>query len=189
MTHIPLTDPDCPQSVRDQINGTPMLGKQTVQDRKTFTVPDGFEAVRDEEGRATGEVRPTQPTTQAIQQAQDLIEANIVMGEIDDDTAVINTAGLISEVADLFALSVSASEREALEARVMNIDWFSDQHRLSLDHYSPTYGDDDDQSVEWRVTQESGSINDREFDVIGRGPTVADAIAAARAALNGAKRP
>jgi hypothetical protein len=29
-----------------------------TQDRKTFSVPDGFEAVRDAEGRATGAVRP-----------------------------------------------------------------------------------------------------------------------------------
>jgi Lar family restriction alleviation protein len=34
------------------------LDKGPALDRKTFTVPDGFEAVRDAEGRATGEVRP-----------------------------------------------------------------------------------------------------------------------------------
>lgn len=64
-----------------------------------------------------------------------------------------------------------------------NMRWFSGQRRLSLDFYSPMYGDDDDQSEEWRVTQESGPINDREWDVIGRGQTVFEAVASARAAL------
>lgn len=63
------------------------------------------------------------------------------------------------------------------------LSWFSGQRRLSIDHYSPVYGDDDDQSVEWRVTRESGSINDREFDVIGRGETAIEAMIAARATL------
>lgn len=61
--------------------------------------------------------------------------------------------------------------------------WLSAQHRLSLEYYSPVYGADDDQSREWRVTRESGSINDREFDIVGRGVTAAAAIADARAAL------
>ena len=65
----------------------------------------------------------------------------------------------------------------------MLLDWFSGQPRLSLAHYSPTYGDDDDQSSEWRVTEESGSINDREFTVVGRGETALDAIRAALAKL------
>ena len=64
-----------------------------------------------------------------------------------------------------------------------DLAWFSDQHRLSLEYYSPVYGDDDDQSREWRVSQESGSINDREWDIIGRGETAAQAISQARAAL------
>lgn len=64
-----------------------------------------------------------------------------------------------------------------------NMRWFSSQRRLSLDFYSPMYGDDDDQSEEWRVTQESGPINDREWDVIGRGKTVFEAVASACAAL------
>lgn len=29
-----------------------------MQERKTFTVPPGYEAIRDDEGRATGEIRP-----------------------------------------------------------------------------------------------------------------------------------
>ncbi len=68
--------------------------------------------------------------------------------------------------------STGDAVREALE-------WFSGQHRLSLQHYSPMYGDDDDQSVEWRVHRESGSINDREWEIVGRGETALDAILAA----------
>lgn len=63
-----------------------------------------------------------------------------------------------------------------------DIEWLSAQRRLSLAFYSPMYGDDDDQSEEWRVIKESGSINDREWDVIGRGATIAEAVAAARSA-------
>ena len=58
--------------------------------------------------------------------------------------------------------------------------WLDTQRRLTLSFYSPMYGDDDDQSEEWRVEKESGSINDREWDVIGRGQTFAEAVAAAR---------
>jgi hypothetical protein len=35
------------------------LGTGKVADRQTFTVPDGYEAVRDHEGRATGEIKPS----------------------------------------------------------------------------------------------------------------------------------
>lgn len=31
--------------------------------RNTFEVPEGFEAVRDDDGRATGELKPVAPTT------------------------------------------------------------------------------------------------------------------------------
>lgn len=33
------------------------------ESRHTFTIPPGFEAVRDHEGRATGEIRPVGPAT------------------------------------------------------------------------------------------------------------------------------
>lgn len=56
------------------------------------------------------------------------------------------------------------------------MDWFSGQTRLSLEHYSPTYGDDDDQAREWRVHRESGSINDREWEIVGRGDTALEAV-------------
>lgn len=67
------------------------------------------------------------------------------------------------------------------------LDWFGQNRRLELYHYSPVYGDDDDQSEEWRVAEQSGSINDREWTVIGRGLTPLDAIRAAlrsRAAMS-----
>jgi hypothetical protein len=87
-----------------------------------------------------------------------------------------NAALITAAVNALPALLDAAEATAALE-------WFGTQHRLSLDFYSPVYGDDDDQSQEWRVTKESGSINDREWDVIGRGETPLAAITAARAAL------
>jgi hypothetical protein len=71
----------------------------------------------------------------------------------------------------------NASVREAL-------DWFSTQRRLSLDFHAPMYGDDDDQNEEWRVSLESGPINDREWDIVGRGKSAAEAILAARAAIS-----
>lgn len=80
---------------------------------------------------------------------------------------------LVQDAEASFTLPPSGDAvREALE-------WFSGQHRLSLQHYSPMYGDDDDQSVEWRVHRESGSINDREWEIVGRGETAPAAILAA----------
>lgn len=36
------------------------------ESRHTFTIPPGFEAVRDHEGRATGEIRPVTPATELV---------------------------------------------------------------------------------------------------------------------------
>lgn len=63
------------------------------------------------------------------------------------------------------------------------LNWFSHRPRLSLHYYSPVYGDDDDQSTEWRVMRESGSINDREWEIVGRGQTILEAMQAAFVAL------
>ena len=88
-------------------------------------------------------------------------------------------ATLTAQQSELAAVTArEAAMREALE-------WLDGQHRLSIDYYSPWYGDDDDQSTEWRVSKESGSINDREWDIVGTGQTVLEAINAARAALAG----
>lgn len=64
-----------------------------------------------------------------------------------------------------------------------DLTWFSGQVSLSLEHYSPVYGDDDDQSREWQVQKEDGGINDREWTIIGRGETAAQAITSARATM------
>lgn len=77
------------------------------------------------------------------------------------------------------ALATPPAPHDELRAALA---WFSSQTRLSLYRYSPVYGDDDDQSVEWRVDRESGSINDREWDTIARGETAETAILAAHAA-------
>lgn len=86
------------------------------------------------------------------------------------------------------AIEAAATPAPAVDAvpagEASDMAWFGGQHRLSLSHYSPMYGDDDDQSVEWRVMRESGPINDREWDIVGRGATPYEAVASARAALS-----
>jgi hypothetical protein len=61
-----------------------------------------------------------------------------------------------------------------------DLEWFGTHMNLELFFYMPTYGDDDDLSEEWRVTSVNGGINDREWTIIGRGKTPAEALAAAR---------
>lgn len=56
------------------------------------------------------------------------------------------------------------------------IAWFGQNTRLELSHYSPVYCDDPDQSVEWRVHERRGSINDREWNLLGKGETPLAAI-------------
>lgn len=60
-------------------------------------------------------------------------------------------------------------------------EWLANNRNHSLEYYSPIYGDDDDQSEEWRVIKISGSINDREFDIVGRGVTPLEAVQSAMA--------
>ncbi|MGJ3630151.1 hypothetical protein AB5I41_31135 [Sphingomonas sp. MMS24-JH45] len=40
---------------------------------------------------------------------------------------------------------------------------------LAVEHFAPTYGDDDDISPGWRVMKETGPINDREWVEAARG--------------------
>jgi hypothetical protein len=83
---------------------------------------------------------------------------------------------------------VFATEIEALRAQVAHlregVDWIGSDKRLSLTHYAPMYGDDCDQSEEWRVERETGPINDRGWTILGRGQSPIEAIQnATRAAL------
>src|SRR5690606_17914394 len=64
-------------------------------------------------------------------------------------------------------------------------NWLHQQKRLSLEFYSPIYGDDDDQAEEWRVHRQSGGINDREWEIVGRGITPSEALADARSRIRG----
>jgi hypothetical protein len=68
-----------------------------------------------------------------------------------------------------------------IQERLDALAWFSGQHALSLEYQEPVYADDDDQTTEWRVYREHGGINDREWDLVGAGPTALEAILAARA--------
>lgn len=63
------------------------------------------------------------------------------------------------------------------------LDWLSGRRDLELYFHGPIYGDDDDQSEEWRIDHVNGSINDRERTIIGRGETPRIAIAAALSRL------
>lgn len=80
--------------------------------------------------------------------------------------------------AELIALARSALPH--LLSRVSELEsalnWLDEHKNLELHHYSPVYADDDDDTVEWRVTRVSGSINDREWDTVGRGETPLAAI-------------
>lgn len=76
-----------------------------------------------------------------------------------------------------------AQEIAALAEENARLTWFGTQKNLELHYHSPTYCDDDDQATEWRVTKVGGPINDREWDIVGRGETPAAAILSARAAL------
>ncbi len=66
------------------------------------------------------------------------------------------------------------------EPELTDLDWFSHQHNLELKYHSPIYGDDDDQTCEWRVIKRSGNINDREWTCVGKGRYVSTAISEAR---------
>lgn len=63
------------------------------------------------------------------------------------------------------------------------LDWLAGKTSLELHHHCPVYADDDDGAVEWRVTEVSGPINDREWTTVGRGATPIDALLDARATL------
>lgn len=89
-----------------------------------------------------------------------------------------------SFTSDMTHVARQAAALIAKAERVDALDWLSGQTRLELHHYSPVYGDDDDQSVEWRVTEVSGPINDREWTTVGRGETALDAILSARNAIS-----
>lgn len=71
---------------------------------------------------------------------------------------------------------VMAPEREAAAAWA----WLASDRRLSVEHYAPVYGDDDDEAEEWRVHRATGNINDREWGLLGVGATPLEAVEAAR---------
>lgn len=63
------------------------------------------------------------------------------------------------------------------------LEWLAENQTLELSHYQPFRCDDDDDAVEWRVHRRSGSINDREWALIGAGETPLAALEATRATL------
>lgn len=58
---------------------------------------------------------------------------------------------------------------------LLALAWFDQQHNLELDFHGKVYGDDDEPDL-WRVTEKTGSINDREWDILAHGETATAAI-------------
>lgn len=100
----------------------------------------------------------------------------------DDGMRLVNPDG--PEAADFIE---SALQGEVREEDV--IAWFGKQRDLELYFYCPVYGDDDDQAEEWRVDRQSGPINDREWDTVGRGETPLAAVQSAYDAALSLARP
>ena len=84
--------------------------------------------------------------------------------------------------AELAALRAMEARTDRLIDDLALLDWVAERTNIELFCHTPVYGDDDDLSVEWRVTQVNGCVNDREWTVIGKGFTPAAAIRAAIAA-------
>lgn len=99
-------------------------------------------------------------------------------GDMPDDRGV-----LLDEIIARHRIAATKAADERVRVLEEALAWFGDQTRMELNHYSPMYCDDDDQSIEWRVHEKNGSINDREWTLIGRGATPLAAILDARAAL------
>jgi hypothetical protein len=110
------------------------------------------------------------------------VSGRTLTDDAGDEVLVSNAVrAMIRFATDALATAPADPRVGKIEA---NLAWFGEQHLLSLYHYSPVYGDDDDQSVEWRVDRETGSINDREWETVGRGDSPAAAIADARSTLS-----
>lgn len=87
-----------------------------------------------------------------------------------------------SEAVEAVRAALQSAEARAREAEALWA-WLSEQENLSLEYYRPVYGDDDDDAVEWRVHRKIGNINDRDWEMVGAGPTALAAVQAARQAL------
>lgn len=59
------------------------------------------------------------------------------------------------------------------------LGWLGQHRNAQLYWYGHIYGDDDREPEEWRVDLERGSINDREWETVGRGETPLAAIQSA----------
>lgn len=112
--------------------------------------------------------------------ASELWQSNVRAGYYDD-----------GEIVQAFAkhrLSTPSPDSGERMREADALAWLSLDRRLSLAFHGPVYGDDDDQTEEWRVTREEGSINDREWIVVGKGDDPLSAILSARAALQESAR-
>lgn len=98
-----------------------------------------------------------------LDKARDLLEANIVMGDLDDDTAVFTTAGLIGDIADALSSVAERAEEGTIKAgdRVVVIDYGTVQ---SINE------EDDNAEVLWDV---SGCIGDIDLDRLRPAATAA----------------
>jgi len=94
---------------------------------------------------------------------------------------------------DGYRATLSSSPMDAVKAAVeaeRALAWLAENKRCELFFNGPVYADDSEPE-EWRVSRHNGSINDREWEIVGRGKTplaaINEASAALRARAGGAK--
>ncbi|UYY77762.1 IS110 family transposase [Sphingomonas sp. R1] len=76
-------------------------------------------------------------------------------------------------------LALRKDNRKLREA----LDWFSGQHRLSLQYYASPVPEGASEDTGWQVFRESGSSDELQLDIVGRGKSLIDAIQSALATL------
>ena len=82
-------------------------------ERKTFTVPPGYEAVRDSEGRATGALAPeqeTQPPAAPVEEDDETIARRLAIIFHGDD---VEWEGFVTKAHHWMSLSIDAADKRA----------------------------------------------------------------------------
>lgn len=124
-----------PNRRQNSISATPSAAPDDT--RRTFVIPEGYEAVMDAEGRATGETRPTAaPDVEAL--IEDLIGAvgvaSVAASVPTDTTPYRARIALVVEAlrTRLANLTERAKAAEAELARTREaLTWYGEQARLA----------------------------------------------------------
>ena len=107
----------------------------TPTPRRTFEVPEGYEAVRDSDGRATGEVRPTTPAPvphvrgplRILQEGIKEAEADIAFDADAGNRSDVSQYGVslpyetAREMADLLRTAVPRGDDDIIDAMVLSL--------------------------------------------------------------------